>query len=100
LSRAEALAVLSRLAHGLGPDEAGVERLLERISSDDAASMLRDALIEAGAFALLRERRPVSIPAKSNEIQGVSFPWLRVPEEERCSRRASRAIQAEGGRVP
>ena len=53
MSRAEALAVLSRLAHGLGPDEAGVERLLERISSDDEAAMLRDALIEAGAFALL-----------------------------------------------
>jgi len=50
---AAALAALRRLAHGLGPgDEA---RLLERAAAHDESEVLRAALAELGARALLAE---------------------------------------------
>ena len=54
-SRAEALAVLERMAGGLEADDAGVARLLERASQQEAPELLRDVLVELGALALLRE---------------------------------------------
>jgi hypothetical protein len=63
MTRQEALATVRRLAIGL-PAEGGVDsavaRLMERISSTEDAELLRDALTEAGARALLRDRRPPS----------------------------------------
>ena len=58
MTRQEALDVVGRLSAGLGADDAGVRRLLERVSQHDEAERLRDALIEAGAAAVLEARRP------------------------------------------
>ena len=53
MTRAEAVAIVRRLAAGLDPTDTGVRRLLERISVRDDAEALRDALTEAGAAAVL-----------------------------------------------
>jgi len=55
MTRGEALAVLRRLSAGLHPDLEGVRRLLERASVHAEAEVLRDALTEEGARALLDE---------------------------------------------
>jgi hypothetical protein len=60
MTRADALATLGRLAHGLDADHAGCSRLLERIAGQgDEAELLRDLLVEQGARALL-DREPQS----------------------------------------
>jgi hypothetical protein len=48
------LKVLAGSVHELTEDQAAV-RLLERISASEDPSMLRDALVELGARAILRE---------------------------------------------
>lgn len=54
MTHPEALAAIRRLAVGLRPDDAGVSRLLERVSvAGDDAEALRDALTLLGAEALL-----------------------------------------------
>jgi hypothetical protein len=53
VTRPEALVLLRSLTLGLDPDLAGVARLMERISARDEAELLRDALTELGARALL-----------------------------------------------
>ena len=55
MTRAEALALLRTLAHGLAPDLAGRGRLLERVSVHEEAEALRDALVELGVRVLLEE---------------------------------------------
>ncbi len=55
MTRAEAVDTLRRLSAGLPPDDPGVRRLLERISSSDEPELLRDLLVEAGAHAVLEE---------------------------------------------
>ena len=56
MTRADAAAVLGRLAVGLTPDEAGAARLLERIAAAEDPEGLRSALMEHGAAALLEQR--------------------------------------------
>jgi hypothetical protein len=53
VTREQALAAVRRLAIGLETNQAGVARLLERVSQHHAAETLRDALTELGAEALL-----------------------------------------------
>lgn len=55
MTRPDAVRELRRLADGLSADLAGQSRLLERISNQDEAEALRDALVEFGARALLEE---------------------------------------------
>jgi len=50
-----ALAAVSRLAVGLRPEQAGVDLLLERIARRDDSEVLRAALVERGAAALLEK---------------------------------------------
>lgn len=58
MTRDQALKAVQRLAIGL-PAEADVDatvaRLMERISATEDAELLRDALAEAGARALLNQ---------------------------------------------
>ena len=56
MTREEALELVGRLVVGLPADEAGVRRLLERISVADEAEALRDVLTEHGARAMLEAR--------------------------------------------
>lgn len=60
MTRPEALDAVRRLAHWLPPGdvEATVARLMERVASTEDAELLRDALTEMGARALLRETTP------------------------------------------
>ena len=59
MTREQALTAVRRLALGLEANQAGVARLLERVSQHHAAETLRDALTELGAEALLdAEGRP------------------------------------------
>ncbi len=53
MNRPEALDLLRTLAHGLRPDLSGTARLLERVSQQAEAELLRDALADAGALLLL-----------------------------------------------
>ena len=55
MTRGETMTAIRTLAAGLEADDAGIRRLLERISVHDAAETLRDALVEAGAAALLED---------------------------------------------
>jgi hypothetical protein len=53
VTRDEAMAVILGLTAGLGADDGGVRRLLERIATNADAETLRDALVEAGARSVL-----------------------------------------------
>jgi hypothetical protein len=53
MTRDQALTTAQRLGADLAPDQAGVSRLLERIAQRDDAEMVRAALIERGAAAVL-----------------------------------------------
>jgi hypothetical protein len=55
VTRTEAIAIVRRLAAGLDASDSSVRKLLERISVHDDAEALRDALVEAGAQAVLEE---------------------------------------------
>jgi hypothetical protein len=58
LTREEALAAILKLAHSLdGDEDAQASRLLERIAGSDEPELLRQALAEVGAKALLRQVR-------------------------------------------
>jgi hypothetical protein len=57
MTRSEALAAVRRLASGLAADQAGILRLLERVSLDEDAEALRDALVELGAAVVLDAER-------------------------------------------
>jgi hypothetical protein len=56
MTRQEALSAVAQRAAGLDADDAGVRRLLERISQADQAEALRAALTELGARAVLEAR--------------------------------------------
>ena len=58
MTRREAGAELERLAFGLHPDNDGMNRLLERLSVQADAAMLRDVLVERGARAVLQGATP------------------------------------------
>jgi len=53
VTHADAITALRRLSHGLAPDLAGAQRLLERVAGQEEAEELRDALVELGVRALL-----------------------------------------------
>lgn len=59
MTRDAAIAAVRKLTLGLPPGDmdARAARLMERIASDPRADVLRDALVEHGARALLGEKR-------------------------------------------
>lgn len=69
MNRPEALAVLRTVAGRLEPDAAGCARLLERISTQAEAELLRDVLVELGARALLDDSPDVDDPGQAVRLR-------------------------------